>query len=38
VESDAEYTATYNYIVNTYAVIWKDEEGTILEVDSGVQY
>ena len=38
VTGDATYTATYSTTVNTYTVIWKDEDGTVLETDENVPY
>ena len=38
VTGDATYTATYSSTVNTYTVIWKNEDGTVLETDENVPY
>ncbi|MBR4635953.1 MAG: dockerin type I repeat-containing protein, partial [Clostridia bacterium] len=38
VTGDATYTATYTATVNTYTVIWKNEDGTVLETDENVPY
>ncbi len=34
----AEYMATYEYILNTYTVTWKNEDWSILEEDKDVEY
>ena len=33
ISQDTIYTATYTVVTNEYNVIWKDEDGTILEID-----
>lgn len=38
VVGDATYTATFTESTNTYAVTWKNSDGTILETDSAVAY
>ncbi|MCD8222864.1 MAG: hypothetical protein LUD07_11930, partial [Clostridiales bacterium] len=38
VTGNVTYTATYSSTVNTYAVEWVDEDGTILETDTDVAY
>ena len=38
VSSDAVYTATYTETTNTYEIIWKNEDWTVLETDSAVAY
>lgn len=34
----ATYTAQFDATTNTYTITWKDENGTILETDTGVAY
>ena len=36
--ADATYTAVYDAIVNTYTVLWQNEDGSILETDEDVAY
>ena len=36
--SDTIYIAQYNSIINTYTVIWKNWDGTILEIDNNAKY
>ena len=38
VTGDVTYVAVFTSTVNKYAVIWKDENGTILETDENVPY
>ena len=38
VEGDATYTAVYSTTVNTYDIVWKNENGTVLETDVDVDY
>ena len=38
VTANADYTATYTYIVNKYTVTWKDENGTVLETNTEAPY
>ena len=38
VSEDAEYTAVFTEVVNTYTVVWKDYDGTVLETDENVEY
>ncbi|MBO4454658.1 MAG: InlB B-repeat-containing protein, partial [Paludibacteraceae bacterium] len=38
VEGEATYTATYSSTINKYTVVWKDEDGTILETDENIEY
>ena len=38
VTGDTTYTATFASTVNTYAVVWKNFDGTILETDNAVEY
>ena len=38
VTGDATYTATYKETVNKYTVIWKNDDGTVLETDIDVAY
>ena len=38
VTGDAEYTATYTNTTNTYTITWKNEDGSVLETDTGVAY
>ena len=36
--ADATYTATYQEELRKYTVIWKDEDGTVIETDENVPY
>ena len=36
--SDATYTATFNEVINTYQVVWKNYDGSVLEIDNNVPY
>ena len=38
VSEDTEYTAKFTAVVNTYTVVWKDYNGTVLETDENVEY
>jgi hypothetical protein len=38
VTGDVVYTATYSQTMNEYTVIWKDENGEVLETDLNVPY
>lgn len=38
VSGDAVYTAVFTKTVNTYNVVWKNEDGTVLETDENVPY
>ena len=38
VRSDIEYVATYKEELRKYTVIWKDEDGSVLETDNNVPY
>ena len=38
VTKDVTYTAQFSETTNTYTVIWKNEDGTVLETDEGVPY
>ncbi len=38
VSEDAEYLATFTKTINKYTVIWKNYDGTVLEIDSNVEY
>ena len=38
VTGDATYTAVFESTVNTYTVVWKHEDGTVLETDENVPY
>ena len=38
VTGDATYTAVYESSINEYTVIWKDEDGSVLETDEDVPY
>lgn len=38
VTGDVVYTATYSQTVNEYTVIWKNENGKVLETDENVPY
>lgn len=38
VSGDAVYKAVFTELLNTYSVTWKNEDGTVLEVDEDVAY
>lgn len=38
VTGEATYKATYTAEKNKYTIIWKNEDGTVLEKDTGVEY
>ena len=38
VEGNVTYKATYTSTVNTYTVVWKNEDGIVLETDENVAY
>ncbi|MBR5497796.1 MAG: hypothetical protein IKV76_07435, partial [Clostridia bacterium] len=38
IEGNTTYKATYSSVVNTYTVVWTDEDGTVLETDEDVPY
>ena len=38
VTGDVTYTAKFNATVNKYTVTWVDENGTVLETDTGVEF
>ena len=38
VYEDTDYTAKYTEVINTYTVVWKDYDGTVLETDENVEY
>ena len=38
VKGDVTYTATYNQTLNTYTIIWKNDNGDVLETDNDVPY
>ena len=38
VTGEATYKATYTSVLNTYKVVWKNEDGTVLETDDAVAY
>ncbi|MDI9242493.1 InlB B-repeat-containing protein [Fusibacillus kribbianus] len=38
VTGEAEYTAVFTDTINTYTVIWKNWDGTVLETDEDVEY
>ena len=38
VTGEAEYTAVFTDTINTYTVIWKNWDGTVLETDENVEY
>ena len=38
VNGDATYIATYTAVPRTYTVTWRNDDGTVLETDTGVAY
>lgn len=38
VTGDTTYTATFNQTLRAYTVTWKNEDGTVLETDTAVEY
>lgn len=38
VTTDVEYTAVFTSVINSYTVIWKNWDGSVLETDENVEY